>query len=158
MTSSGQLTSVVVVPTSVVNGAKNDYRFEIKPNIQLAIGDVLSITFPPEVLLPATSLMKCKGDSKVTIDSCVKVNSNQLKITFFNIVKNLNPWEVFSITVSNCVNPVSLKPSSPFTDIKLISKQGNNVAEYTDSGLVIKTSVLSSIYSLSLSQSNLQPD
>jgi len=113
---------MVVVPQSVVNGASNTYRFEIVPNLQIGYGDVLSITFPPEVLLPSSYYVQCKGDDQVGVNSCVKVNSNQLRITLTDIADNFDSSDVFYIFVYNCVNPVSFKPSSVFTGIKLVSR------------------------------------
>jgi hypothetical protein len=65
---------MVVVPQSKVNGATNAYRFEIVPNLQIGFGDILSITFPPEVLLPSSFYVECKGDDTIRVSSCVKVN------------------------------------------------------------------------------------
>ena len=55
----GYMQSVSVTPESPRNGVATTYEFEIKPNIELANGDVFYMTFPPEVLLPSSYYVQC---------------------------------------------------------------------------------------------------
>ena len=127
------------------------------PNIELANGDILYMTFPPEVSLPSSYYVQCNGDNNVGVSSCIKASSDELKITFTGISSNYDTSDDFHIEVHNVFNPVSFKPSSQFTDIRLVSKFGNEMAKYFDNKMIVETDLLSNISEFSLKQSNMIP-
>ena len=76
MTLYGYLKSISVVPQNPRNGVATTYDFKVTPNIELANGDILYITFPPEVALPSSYFVSCNGDSSVGIQSCIKMTTD----------------------------------------------------------------------------------
>ena len=135
----GFIESVSVVSQNPRNGVATTYAFDLRPNIEIANGDIFYIKFPSEVLLPTSYYVQCNGDSSVGVSSCVKASSNQLKITFTGISSKYDPSTDFTIYIHNVYNPVSFKPSSPFTDMKLVSKFGNDMAKYFDNQMIVET-------------------
>lgn len=63
MKSAGNLRSIEVQPESLKNGDRTTYNFKIVPEIQISRGDKLYMTFPPEVSLPLSYYVNCRGDS-----------------------------------------------------------------------------------------------
>ena len=157
MTQIGYFKEMTVEAQSTVNGATGAYRFEIVPGMKIAYGDVLHITFPPEVLLPSTYYVECRGSRPVDVSSCLKGNSREIRITLAEVRDDYDPLDPFYVFVMNCQNPVSFKPSGLFTGVKLVSRYGNDVAKYYSDTLYVETSVKARIEDMRLSQSNLYP-
>ena len=134
-----------------VNGVETVYRFEIVPELIISSGDSLYITWPSEAELPSSYYVECSAVGDLEVDYCTKVGSDTLRIVLTEVDEHFNPSDAFYLYVYGCVNPVSLKPSSPFNSIKLVSRYGNDIASYYDSNLVIQTEETASFSSFSLS-------
>jgi len=52
MTQVGDIQSVLLVPTSDVNGKENSYLFQMYSPIPLKSGDLLKFTFPEQIIPP----------------------------------------------------------------------------------------------------------
>lgn len=133
MRSAGRIGSISVNPESLVNGDTTNYNFKIVPDADIARGDKLYITFPFEVSLPLSYYISCRGDYQVSVSSCVKSDDQKLIITFSSVSGNYQSWQEFNIYIDNVINPVSLKPSSPFSNVRLVSSSGFEIAKYEDS-------------------------
>ena len=48
-----------------MNGAKAEYNFKIVPGFEIERNDKLYLGFPPEVSLPTSFHVTCRGDSMV---------------------------------------------------------------------------------------------
>jgi len=127
----------------------------VTPNLAISAGDALTMMFPAEVQLPMQYYVQCDGGSQVAINSCIKSGDRELKVTFGRVSSGYRIDTPFDIFVRNVVNPVSFKPSSPFSQIKLVSRYGNEIAKFYDARMVIKTNARSEISDFNLSQSNL---
>jgi hypothetical protein len=77
MTSVGEIQSIMLSPTSDVNGMTNTYSFTMYSDIPLKNGDLLKFTFPPQIVPPASAeFMKCTGESYIIDVSCDIVGQN----------------------------------------------------------------------------------
>jgi len=82
MLSVGSLGSITVKPESLVNGETTTYNFEIVPELEISRGDKFYMLFPPEISLPMSYYINCRGDYQISLSSCVKSNDRELAITF----------------------------------------------------------------------------
>jgi len=101
-------------------------------------------------MLPTTYYVQCDGDSNIVVSNCVKTDERALLITFATVSSRYNSAEPFSFFVRGVSNPASFKESGPFSNIKLVSRSGNEIAKFEDSRLTIKNSIKSSIANFSL--------
>ena len=99
--------------------------------------------------------VQCDSGSQVAINSCIKSGDRELKVTLGRISSGYRIDTPFDILVRNVVNPVSFRPSSPFSQIKLVSRFGNEIAKFYDARMVIQTNERSEISNFNLSQSSL---
>ena len=126
----GGLTSITVKADDTTNGATTNYAFEVIPGLDINYGDVLHITFPPEVLIPSSLYVQCTGTSMVPVNSCLKSDDREIRITLGAISSRYDTRDPFTVTIYNIANPVSFKPSAPFSGIRLVSRLGNDIAIY----------------------------
>lgn len=108
----GYLQSISVKPQEPRNGKATTYEFKVLPNVILANGDILYMTFPPEIALPSTYYIQCEGDTHVGVSSCIKQGTSTVKITLTGITNLYDPATDFTIYIHNVYNPVSFKPST----------------------------------------------
>lgn len=70
MTSTPELLTFTVTPSSGVNGATNNYKITVSSPIPEYSTDKLTFTFPTEVTLPTT--ISCTAGTSLSAVSCTK--------------------------------------------------------------------------------------
>jgi len=76
MTKVGEITSVLLVPTSDVNGMNNDYTFTMYSPIPITNNDQLKFTFPEQIVPPKNSEeMNCQGVTNINNVTCTIVGN-----------------------------------------------------------------------------------
>lgn len=85
MTIKGEITSVDISPSSVINGQLNTYVFSITVPIPVISGDRIKFEFPPEVGPPRSAeLMNCTGVTNVKDVSCA-ISGSYVVATISNV-------------------------------------------------------------------------
>ncbi len=127
---------VTITNDNYHNGGYATYSFELTPRVILYNDDSLSLTFPPELTLPAVPV--CTGGNLLKNITCTSPAPNRLKIEFF--FKTPVLAENFRITfkVKNIRNSPNTKITLPFYDIEAYDNQGRKISVYAPVGPQMK--------------------
>lgn len=123
-----EIENISITPSSDVNGALNRYTFVLKTRVTIIDGDVLQITFPSQITLPATieelnilSVPRTVDDQKVSDVLKVEMSGQTVFITF---IKVGSVSQTYTWTIENIKNPPSTIPSDTFINIIFVDKNG----------------------------------
>jgi hypothetical protein len=121
--------AVTIEPTSVINGAVNDYVISITPATPLINLDTVFFTFPPEVTLPgAGGVFPCTEDSTL-ITSMTCTRTGQVMKMTLGVAAGMEDTP-FSVTIPGFKNPPSTEAVA-VTLVEVKSTAGFDVNEYT---------------------------
>jgi hypothetical protein len=105
---------------------------EVTPLIIFSSGFTLYLTFPPEIKLNPIS--ECLPHTLLSSADCTTLPENRLKV-IVGFITSPNPAVTkFAFKILNLKNPISTKPTSPFTEITAYDILGDQVAYLSETG------------------------
>ena len=177
----GTLTSVNVVPTSLVANALTKYTFNIVPAHTLPIGSIILITIPSDISIPnptytgnscsysrrnLNSLMSSNYEKLIDLNFNRVLASTGLQNTFScsattTTIQVNNGFQTsafssggtISFDIDGIQNPISLKPTSTFTVVTQLSS--SVFIDQLLSGITVTMTSVSQLQSVSLSSTSL---
>ena len=128
MTQEGEITHFSVTRESDQNGVSNSYTFSLVSAVPILQSEILILTFPPDFHL---SNSECQNPS--TPISCTVIGQTLKSVA-------LDPLSTLTFTLTNVRNPISLKPSEPFTDVRFSTPAGYPISKlYAPSAVLTNT-------------------
>ena len=125
MSTQADFNGFYVRPSNETNGAVNTYNFTMSTYTPILNGDQLSFIIPEQIAPPTSSAeLNCTAISGVTLMSC-EITGSHVNIVLEEVEENA-PF--FKWTFDNMRNPYSLERSDTFTEIKVVDKDGYDVA------------------------------
>ena len=106
------ITSVTVENTNKTNGAESRYIITIVPSTLIVDGDIFSVTFPPEIMLP--SWLDCSTDyyQMILALECQRIEDSTVQFKLAQVDNTLLRQEVeFNLILENGLNSASLRPT-----------------------------------------------
>ena len=133
MASVTDVTSVEILPESLVNGATTNLEVKIVPSSPLKNGDILRMTFPSQLTAP-TGTISCVGyNALATSLSCAKISTTPeiIQITMsFPSLSQVSANELLKFTIQQIKNPTTTEPSDTFGFL-FTNSNGFNVNTYS---------------------------
>lgn len=105
MTSTPNLSSFTVTPSSNVNGATNDYNIQVIATLPILSTDSITFTFPSEPTLPSS--LSCSTGTLITAITCTKTGTYTVKAILTVSGGTITALSTFSFNIKNVVNPPS---------------------------------------------------
>jgi len=109
MTSTPDITSFTVTPTSKVTGDTTTYLIKVIAALPIISTDKITFTFPSEVTLPSS--LSCTASSQITSVSCTLSSTQTITSTLTVSGGTVSAGTTFSFYVNNVQNPPSTKPT-----------------------------------------------
>ena len=88
MTELLQLTSVAVQMANLTNGAITSYTLQIVSTTLIQNGDLFTIRFPPEILVPLGVTCASGDTAKATALACSRMKENSVQIVLGQVDEN----------------------------------------------------------------------
>jgi hypothetical protein len=132
---------------SKTNGATADYLITVTPASRVFAGDVFKIKFPEDIVLPENANLRCSpedGQLHILEISCLRRADQLVEFTFVAVdsaVVGDGPPRSFALTVHDARNPLSLRPTDPFSEIVMLASGVHPMSRY-DQGFSISTDTL----------------
>jgi hypothetical protein len=118
MTIVNQMSSVQILPESLVNSDVNNIRFKIVASSPLQKGDLIKITFPSQVSAPSGTI-SCSGITALsTTISCTKPSTSPeiIQVVFnFGTSTEIAANELMEFSINSCTNPPTTQTTDTFT-------------------------------------------
>ena len=151
MTSVSPLQSVSLSSTSLVNGDTNNLTIEVNSPSDLVNGDILSLTFPSDITLPATVNWVGVTNLDASVSWSTSGNVVRATLDFLSDVILL-AGNSFSLTLEGLGNPTTTAPSGNIV-VAITNSNGFTVNNYL-SDLKIITTTAATMTTASLTQSS----
>ena len=137
MTELLQLTSVAVQMANLTNGAITSYTLQIVSTTLIQTGDLFTIRFPQEIVVPLGVTCASGPTAKATTLACSRMKENSVRIVLGQVDENLRDQAAgvpLVFLVHGVQNAPSLRPSKSFTDMVFIDAQTNlDLTQYSSS-------------------------
>jgi len=148
MTELLQLTSVAVQMANLTNGAITSYTLQIVSTTLIQNGDLFTIRFPPEILVPLGVTCASGDTAKATALACSRMKENSVQIVLGQVDENRRGQAAGAplvFLIHGVQNAPSLRPSKSFTDMVFIDAQTNLDLTQYSSSVTVQTQQLGQI-------------